>query len=347
MEGRGAGVRRHRDLNAGDRPLRVLLSRHAARQLAGEVAGVLGARAHVLLAPGDADAALADVAFVSRDVTGLSTKHEVLPGTQRMYDALLAAPALRWVHIHSAGADRPVYVQLRERGVAVTTSSGANAPVVAQNALLGVLALARHWPRLAAAQREHRWAPLIASGLPRDLQGQTAVVVGWGPVGQEIARLLRALGLRVVVVRRQAGAGDGDGDGVTMVADTQLHEVLPTADWLLLACPLTERTRGLVGARELALLPAHCALVNVARGEVVDEAALVDALRAQRIAGAYLDVFAHEPLPPESPLWDLPNVICTPHSAGFSDGNEQRVARMFLDNLARFVRGEALANVAR
>lgn len=343
MEGRGAGVRRHRDLNAGDRPLRMLLSRHAARQLAGEVAGVLGARAHVLLAPGDADAALADVAFVSRDVTGLSTKHEVLPDTQRMYDALLAAPALRWVHIHSAGADRPVYVQLRERGVQVTTSSGANAPVVAQNALLGVLALARQWPQLAAAQREHRWAPLIASGLPRDLQGQTAVVVGWGPVGQEVARLLRALGLGVVVVRRQAGVADG----VTMVDDTRLHEVLPAADWLLLACPLTERTRGLVGARELALLPPHCGLVNVARGEIVDEEALVEALRGRRIAGAYLDVFAHEPLPPGSPLWDLPNVICTPHSAGFSDGNEQRIARMFLDNLARFARGEPLANTAR
>ncbi|RYY56922.1 MAG: D-2-hydroxyacid dehydrogenase, partial [Comamonadaceae bacterium] len=245
------------------------MSRQAAASLASELAALPRGRPQVLLAPGDADAGLAEVAFVSRDVTGLSTKHEVLPDTQRMYDALLAAPALRWVHIHSAGADRPVYVQLRERGVRVTTSSGANAPVVAQNALLGVLALARQWPQLAAAQREHRWAPLIATGLPRDLQGQTAVVVGWGPVGQEIARLLRALGLRVVVVRRQAAAAEG----VTMVADTQLHEVLPTADWLLLACPLTERTRGLVGARELALLPAHCGLVNVSRGEVVDEAA--------------------------------------------------------------------------
>jgi phosphoglycerate dehydrogenase-like enzyme len=329
-------------LTPAGRPLRLLLSREAGAKLAAQLEPVLGGRPHALLAPGDPDAALAEVAFVSRDVTGLSTKHRVLPDTQSMYDALLAAPALRWVHIHSAGADRPVYVQLRERGVQVTTSSGANAPVVAQNALLGVLALARHWPQLAAAQREHRWAPLIATGLPRDLQGQTAVVVGWGPVGQEIARLLRALGLRVVIVRRQACAAEG----VTVVADTQLHEVLPTADWLLLACPLNERTRGLVGARELALLPAHCGLVNVARGEVVDEEALVEALRARRIAGAYLDVFAHEPLPPDSPLWDLPNVVCTPHSAGFSDGNEQRVARMFLDNLARFVRGEPLANIA-
>ncbi|MCC2634714.1 MAG: D-3-phosphoglycerate dehydrogenase (phosphoglycerate dehydrogenase)-like protein, partial [Ramlibacter sp.] len=131
--------------------------------------------------------------------------------------------------------------------------------------------------------------------------------------------------------------------GVRTVADTDLHEVLPAADWLVLACPLTQRTEGLIGERELALLPPHCGVVNVARGEVIAQEALVEALRERRIAGAYLDVFAHEPLPADSPLWDLPNVIVTPHSAGFSDGNEERVAGMFLDNLGRWTRGEALA----
>jgi phosphoglycerate dehydrogenase-like enzyme len=324
-------------------PLRILMSRPAAAALAAPVRGVLGSREHVLVAPEDPDAALADIAFVSRDVTGVSTKHRVLPDTQRMYDALLRASRLQWVHIHSAGADRPVYVALRERGVPVATSSGANAPVVAQTALLGLLALARHWPGLVAAQRRHEWAPLIATGLPRDLHGQSAVIVGWGPVGQEIGRLLRAIGLSLTVVRRSAAAPS---PGVRTIADTDLHGALSTADWLVLACPLTQRTEGLIGARELALLPPHCGLVNVARGEVVDEAALVAALRERRLAGAYLDVFAQEPLPADSPLWDLPNVILTPHSAGFSDGNEQRVAAMFLDNLARWSRGEALANIA-
>ncbi|HEY1226726.1 MAG TPA: NAD(P)-dependent oxidoreductase, partial [Ramlibacter sp.] len=115
---------------------------------------------------------------------------------------------------------------------------------------------------------------------------------------------------------------------------------------LVLACPLTPETRGLVDASALALLPAHAGLVNVARGEVVDEGALVEALRQQRLGGAYLDVFATEPLATDSPLWDLPNAIVTPHSAGFSDGNEDRVARMFLDNLARWVAGQPLLNVA-
>jgi phosphoglycerate dehydrogenase-like enzyme len=330
-------------LSAQQAPVRILLSRQAAGQLAPEIARVLAGRAHLLLAPEDADAASAEIAFVSRDVTGLSTKHRVLPDTQRMHDALRAAAGLRWIHIHSAGADRAIYQELIGRGVQVCTSSGANAPVVAQTALLGLLALARQWPLLLRAQRERRWSPLIASGLPRDLQGQTAVVVGWGPVGRELARLLQALGLQVVVVRRSAAAA---ADGIRTVADFDLRTVLPQADWLLLACPLTDRTRGLIGAAELALLPAHCGLVNVARGEIVDEPALVEALRGQRLAGAYLDVFAQEPLPADSPLWDLPDVIATPHSAGFSDGNEERVADMFLDNLARWTRGEVLANLA-
>nr|WP_283254180.1 D-2-hydroxyacid dehydrogenase [Ramlibacter paludis] len=288
---------------------------------------------HELISFDEARATEADIAFVSRDVTGLSTKHKVLPATQRAYEALRAAPGLRWLHIHSAGVDRPIYQELLQRGVQVTTSSGANAPVVAQSAVLGLLALARHWPLLLAAQREHRWAPLIASGLPRDLQGQTAVVVGWGPVGQEIGRLLQAVGLKVVVVRRQGGMA--------------LHDALPSADWLVLACALNEQTRGMIGTKELALLPAHCGLVNVARGEVIDEAALVEALRERRLAGAYLDVFAHEPLAKDSPLWDLPNVIATPHSAGFSNANEERVAEIFLENLAHWLRGEALRNLAR
>src|SRR4051794_10516474 len=164
------------------------MSRDAATRWAGDVAHALGRRPHVLIAPESPDAVSADVAFISRDITGLSTKHKVLPATQQAYDALRGAAGLRWVHIHSAGADRPIYVELKRRGVLVTTSSGTNAPVVAQSALLGLLALARHWPHLLAAQRAHEWSPLIASGMPRDLQGQTAVVVGWGPVGQEIGR---------------------------------------------------------------------------------------------------------------------------------------------------------------
>ena len=321
--------------------IRILISRDAGDKLADRIQHALGDRLHELVHPDEDAATSAQVAFVSRDITGLSTKHLILPQTQAVYDVLTASRSLRWTHVHSAGADRPIYEALHARGVTVTTSSGANAPVVAQTAVLGLLTLARHWPTLLSAQRERRWAPLIATELPRDLQGQTVVLVGWGSVGKQIDRLVQAFGLQVVVVRRSSASC---GSGVRSIPATALHEVLPSADWLVLACALTPDTRGLIGARELTLLPAHCRLINVSRGDVVDESALIDALRTGRLAGAYLDVFKHEPLPEDSPLWNLPNVIVTPHSAGFSDGNEERVADMFLDNLGRWARGEPLRN---
>lgn len=314
-------------------PLRILLSEPALRAHGDAIAAVLQDRPWTaVLAPAidEPRTVDADIAFVSRDITGLSTKHEVLPSTQRFYTALLEAPSLRWTHVHSAGADRPVYIQLRQRGVKVTTSSGANAGVVAQTALAGLLALARHFPRMQAAQRERQWAPLIATGMPRDLHGQTAAIVGWGPIGRQIGAVLHALGMQVVAVRQRPESAGPDYRTVTY---RTLAEVLPRTDWVVLACPLSDETRGLIGADALARLPEGAHLINVARGEVVDEPALIAALRAGRLAGAYLDVFAHEPLPADSPLWGMPNVIVTPHSAGFSDGNAARVVDLFLGKL--------------
>jgi len=321
-------------------PLRILLSEAALQGAGDAIAETVGSRGHVFLAP--APGVDADIAFVSRDVTGLSTKHAVLPATQAFYDALRGAPSLRWVHVHSAGADRPVYVDLRARGVDISTSSGANAAVVAQTALAGLLALARRFPQLMRAQRAGTWAPLIGSGLPRDLAGQTAVIVGWGPIGRQLAASLQLLGLRIVVVRSSAAAAVAD---VETLAFEDIRRVLPRADWLLLACPLTERTRGLIDRAALALLPPGAHLVNVARGELLDEPALVEALAGGRLGGAFLDVFAQEPLPPDSPLWQLDNVIATPHSAGFSDGNEARVAALFIDNLGHWLAGGSLRNL--
>lgn len=323
-------------------PLRILLSATATPGLADRIEAALAGRPHQLLCaeqltPG----ADFDLALVSRDITGRSTKHQVLPPTQHFHDLLRRANALRWVHTHSAGADRPVFVELGARGVAVTTSSGANAGVVAQTAVAGVLTLARRLPQLMAAQHERRWAPPALTDLPRDLEGQTALIVGWGPVGQRIAAMLQAAGLNCIAVRRDGSAA---ADGVETVGYSQLASVLPRADWLLLACPLTASTRGLIDAAALALLPPGAQLVNVARGEVVVEADLIAALQGGRLAGAYLDVFEHEPLGAESPLWAMPNVLVTPHCAGHSDGNEPRVATMFLANLARWCAGQELVN---
>ncbi|MBU0588308.1 MAG: D-2-hydroxyacid dehydrogenase [Gammaproteobacteria bacterium] len=323
-----------------NRPLRILLSASARQALAPAVAEVLGTHPHELVTVDEAPATGVDAAFISRDVTGLSTKHVLTDDTRAFYDTLRRSSELQWLHIHSAGADRPIYTELRARGVQVSTSSGANAEVVAQTALAGVLALARRFPQLMAAQQAHTWAPLIGQTPPRDLAGQTAVIVGWGPIGQRIGAVLRLLGLKLIVVRRHAARGVEE--GVEMVDFAAFQHVLPRADWLLLACPLTEQTRALVNRQALAALPHGANLINVARGEVVVERELIEALREGRLGGAYLDVFEHEPLAADSPLWALPGVIVTPHSAGHSDGNERRVAEIFLANLTRWQSGQSL-----
>ncbi len=277
-----------------------------------------------------------DVAFVSRDVTGLSTKHELAPSLQACYKVLEETASLRWVHIHSSGADRDVYVRLKAKGVHVATSSGANAEVVAQTALAGLLALSRKFPQLVHAMHQHQWAPLLGSELPPDLSGQHAVLVGWGPIAQRLAQFLQMLSLKVTVVRQLPQMATTPSDQPRMITYQDLPTVLPSTHWLILTCPLTDTTRGLVNAKTLALMPKCAGLVNVARGEVVVEKDLIQALQQGTLGSAFLDVFEHEPLPKSSPLWGLPNVILTPHSAGFSAGNEARVSQMFLSNLSNW-----------
>lgn len=272
-----------------------------------------------------------DVALVSRDITGTSTKHVLDDLTARYYDVLRNAPELKWVHIHSAGLDRPIFGELQARGVEVTPSSGVNAQSVAHTVVAGVLALNRRFPQIMRQQAQHKWRTLAASPTqPADLAGQTAVIVGWGPIGRLIGEFLTALGLRIIVARH---GPDPVPQALATVTYRDLADVLPRADWLILACPLTQDTMRLVGPDALAALPEGASLVNVSRGDVVVEQALIDALRSGHLAGAFLDVFQHEPLPADSPLWDLENVIASPHSAGHAAGNYQRVIDLFLGKL--------------
>ena len=324
--------------------MKILLSDLALRGLSKDIATVMGSRPFECVSFEDAVASGRrdfDVAFVSRDVTGLSTKHELAPSLKACYKVLEESPNLRWVHIHSAGADRDVYVRLRAKGVQVATSSGANAEVVAQTALAGLLALSRKFPELVHAMHAKKWAPLLGSQLPPDLSGQTALLVGWGPIAQRVAQFLTMLGLRLKVVRQQVQTESPEKSAShssqpEMLTFETIESALPSADWVILMCPLTETTRGLINARRLSLLPKGAGLVNVARGEVVVEKDLIEALENGSLGSAYLDVFEHEPLSQKSPLWSLPNVIVTPHSAGFSAGNEKRVSQMFLANLDRW-----------
>jgi D-2-hydroxyacid dehydrogenase (NADP+) len=208
----------------------------------------------------------------------------------------------------------------------------------------GMIALDRGFVAQWEAQKRHAWQPLDELGGPPEFAGRTAIVVGLGPIGREIARLARAFGLRVIGVRRSA---EPVAECDETIAYDGLRGRLPHADWLVLACPLSETTRALIDASALASLPRGARIVNVARGEVIVESALIEALASGHLGGAWLDVFHHEPLDAASPLWDLPNVIVSPHSSSRSSGHYDRVLEIFLDNLARLRDGRPLRNVAR
>lgn len=260
--------------------------------------------------------------------------------TRRFFGSVLRAERLQWMHLPNAGVDDPVFVQLLAKGVRLTTSVGANAEPIAQTAMAGLLALSRGFPAWWNAQQRRAWEPLRRNRA--DLRGQTLLLVGVGAIGNQIARLARAVGLRVIGVRRRPRSATDQVD--ELYSPSELPALLPSADWLVLACPLTDQTRNLIDAAALSLLPARAHVINVARGAVIDQEALTVALSERRLAGAYLDVFATEPLPSSSPLWQLPNVIVSPHDAAGSSGNFARVSELFLRNLEHWVRGEALEN---
>ena len=252
-------------------------------------------------------------------------------------------PALRWVHATSAGAGELVRRAGLERDaferVVVTTSSGVHAVPLAEFAIAGLLAIAKDLPGLAAAQRARSW-PVVRQPL-RELRGQTLVLVGLGEIGREVARLGKALGMRTVGVRRGKGPLPPFTDEVH--GADRLPELAGRADAMVVSLPHTTETEGLLDRATIDRLPPSCIFVNVGRGGVVDEAALIDALRGRRIAGAVLDVFATEPLPPDSSLWTLPNVLVTPHAAALSAHENERIVELFVANLRRYLDGEPLA----
>jgi phosphoglycerate dehydrogenase-like enzyme len=247
------------------------------------------------------------------------------------------------VHFPNAGVDQhPFLPGLTARKVRLTTSAGSNGEPVAQTAIGGLLLLARNFPHWWAAQRRREWKPLRGDAVPRDLKGQTILIIGLGRVGTTVARFCRLLGMHVIGVRRTPDKPDAAAHETHTLA--ALPQLLPRCDWVVLACPLAPETRRVINAGTLALLPRGARLVNVCRGGVVDEAAVIEALKNGQLGGAYLDVFEKEPLPAESPLWGLPNVIVSPHNAQASSGNDGRAMQIFLANLVNWARGKPLWN---
>ena len=271
-------------------------------------------------------------------ITVACLSNDLYPGGADAYmRVVLDAPRLDWFHTSSAGIDHPVFSMITAGGARLSTGSGSSATPIAHHVVMLLLALSRDLPGLLADQRAERWR---TDWHFVDLEERTVGIVGMGPIGCETARLCTALGMHPIGLRRTV---QGDEPCPTWTFD-RLDELLGTVDDLVLAAPLTDTTRRMIGARELAMLRPGARLVNVGRGELVDEGALVDALRSGHLAGVGLDVTVTEPLPADHPLWHLPNVIVTPHVSGETDLTERRAATLFIDNVWRYVRGEPLRN---
>jgi phosphoglycerate dehydrogenase-like enzyme len=257
-------------------------------------------------------------------------------------DHLVArTPNLRWIHSASAGVDRISTAVVRDRNLVVTNARGVFSRPIGEYVVMMSLAIARRLPQLLELQRERTWQPLRG----RELSELTVGIVGYGSIGEEVARLLRPFGCRIVATRRRPELGAGDVEHVELYGLDELSEVLRMSDLVVVAAPLTDETAGLIGAEQLAEMREDAWLINIARGRLIDELALRRALESGWIGGAVLDVFSEEPLPPESPLYDTPNLVITPHTSWASDRVVERTVDLFVDNLRRHMAGEPLRNV--
>jgi phosphoglycerate dehydrogenase-like enzyme len=247
------------------------------------------------------------------------------------------APGLRWVFTRGAGMDRQPLDRYREHGIVLTNGSGLGAGPIAESLVLAMLAAAKRFPDMVRAQDRAEWLPRPPGF--GELQDTRALVLGYGEIGRAVAARLAGFGVEVVGVRRQPV------EDPAVIGPDEWRRRLPEFDWLLVTVASTAANRHLVGAAELATMKASAWLLNVTRGWIVDQAALLDALRAGRIGGAYLDVTDPEPLPADSELWRLPNVIITPHASWASNRFGERSAALFLDNLDRYLAGAPLRNL--
>lgn len=252
---------------------------------------------------------------------------------------LAAAPRLRWVHAIGAGVEDLLIPELVASPIVVTNSRGVAAVPVAEHVFALLLAFTRELPTCFREQQRHRWGVIRGD----DLEGKTLGIVGFGAIGEAIARRAKAFDLRVIASRQTRAEASQYVD--VLLPPEELHLMLEEADVVVIVAPLTRHTAGLFGEREFRAMKPSALLINVGRGRIVQEDQLVRALREGWIAGAALDVFAEEPLPPDSPLWELPNVIITPHCAGSTRTYLDRAIPLFCENLRRFQAGAPLLNV--
>lgn len=247
-----------------------------------------------------------------------------------LVDHWLEMENVRWIHTLAAGVESLPFDLLRSRALVVTNSRGIYADALAEFVVAAMLWFAKDLRRLVDQQNAREWAPFTVERL----EGKTLAIIGYGSIGEAIGRRASALGMHLLTVRRRLEFGD-----------PTIDDILPEADFVALSLPLTPATRGILSAARIATMRPSAVLINVSRGAIVDETALVEALAEKRIRGAALDVFTTEPLPADHRLWTLENLLLSPHSADHTEDAHDRAMSFFLENLARFQRGESLENV--
>jgi len=279
-------------------------------------------------------------------VAGEIADTDVFIGWSLRPEQYIAAKKLRWIHSPAAAVHQLMYPELVRSNVIVTNSSNVHGPVVAEHAISVLLALAKRLPQAMHYQREKKWAQTLLwneSPRPREVSGATVVVVGVGGIGSAFIHHARHFGMHVIAVRESVSKGKGEADEVVSLSD--LDKVLPRADYILLCTPVTPATTGMINESRLNRMKPDAYIINVGRGPLIDEAALLHALQTKRIAGAALDVFVEEPLPAESPLWSLDNLLITPHTAAVTERLWDRHSELIVENLRRLLAGQPLLNV--
>jgi phosphoglycerate dehydrogenase-like enzyme len=288
------------------------------------------------------------------DAWDLETIRRLLPEADVAFtpwvdrDIFSTLPRLRWIQAPAAGVGHLLYPEMLASEVLLTHAGGIRARSIAEHVLGVTIALARHFPLTLRHQVKHEWIQdqLEGSGMStiRTLRGARMGIVGLGSIGMEIARVAAPFGFRVSAIRRRTDGAPPEGVEEVLAPDA-LSSVLASSDVLVLCAPLTAETHGLIGAREVAQMQRGALLINVGRGKLIVDDAVVEGLRSGHLGGAALDVFTHEPLDPASPYWDLPNVIVTPHTSGAMDDYYTPLVALFAENLRRFEQGQPLLNV--
>lgn len=262
----------------------------------------------------------------------------VIYGSNYLPAVLPECPDLAFIQVSSAGVDRLMRPELLDHPVQLVNARGMHGTTIAEHVFLLMLAITREMPAMQEAQKRHEWIKVD----PPVLEGTTLGIVGYGSIGQAIAKRAKAFGMQVLATRRNPVADEWADE---VWGNDRLHDLLPLCDYIVLAMPLTPETRHMIGETELALCKSSAVLVNIARGPVVDEPALIRALQDGVIKAAGLDVFDVEPLAADSPLWDMPQVIVTPHMAGHMPDYADKAIDILLENLRRYQAGQELTNV--